>query len=105
MEADTLMRVKQEVIYSLVRSNLLVAEQRRVGRRPSLWVSRDELQRFAATFMFGRDLAKALATSSRSLTSKLKDLGVTPVAGPGVDRCRQIVFRRADIAACGLQLH
>lgn len=105
MEAATLMRVKQEVIYSLVRSNLLVAEQRRVGRRPSLWVSRDELQRFAATFMFGRDLAKALATSSRSLTSKLKDLGVTPVAGPGVDRCRQIVFRRADIAACGLQLH
>ncbi len=105
MEAAALMRVKQEVIYSLVRSNLLVAEQRRVGRRPSLWVTRDELQRFHTSFTFGRDVAKELATSSRALTSKLKDLGVTPVAGPGVDGCRQIVFRRSDIAACGLQLH
>ena len=102
MEAAAVMQVKQEVVYSLVRSKLLLAELKRIGRRPALWVTRDELQRFATTFIFGRDLAKALSTSSRSLTSKLKDLGVEPVAGPGIDTCRQLVFRRSDIAVYGL---
>jgi len=104
MNVATLMRVKQEVIYSLVRSNLLVAEQRRIGRRPALWVTRDELTRFEATFIFGRDLAKSLATSSRSLSTRLNDLGVSPVAGPSIDSCRQLVFRRSDIAAYGVSL-
>lgn len=102
MDAATLMRIKQEVVYSLVRSNLLVAEQRRIGRRTALWVTRDELTRFEATFIFGRDLAKSLATSSRSLMTKLNDLGVLPVAGPSIDSCRQLVFRRSDIAAFGV---
>lgn len=102
MDAATLMRVKQEVVYSLVRSKLLFVELRRIGRRPSLWVTRDELQRFETTFIFGRDLAKSLATSSRSLMTKLNDLGVSPVSGPGIDGCRQLVFRRSDIAGYGL---
>lgn len=102
MEAAAVMQVKQEVVYSLVRSKLLCAELKKIGRRPALWVTRDELQRFATTFIFGRDLAKALSTSSRSLASKLKDLGVEPVAGPGIDTCRQLVFRRSDIAVYGL---
>ncbi len=104
MEAAALMQVKQEVVYSLVRSKLLLAELKRIGRRPALWVTRDELQRFATTFIFGRDLAKSLATSSRSLTSKLKYLGVEPVAGPGIDTCRQLVYRRSDVIDCGLKL-
>jgi hypothetical protein len=68
----------------------------------SLWVTHDELQRFSTTYIFGRDLAKSLATSSRSLATKLNDLGVSPVAGPGIDSCRQLVFRRSDIAVHGL---
>lgn len=102
MEAAAMMQVKQEVVYALVRSKLLVAEHRRIGRRPALLVTRDEFQRFEATFIFGRDLAKSLATSSRSLTTKLNDLGISPVSGPGIDSCRQLVFRRSDIAAYGL---
>ena len=102
MDAAAVMQVKQEVVYSLVRSKLLFAELRRIGRRPALWVTRDELQRFANTFIFGRDLAKLHATSSRSLATKLNDLGVSPVAGPGIDSCRQLVYRRSDIAVYGL---
>jgi len=102
MEAAAVMQVKQEVVYSLVRSKLLFAELRRIGRRPALWVTRDEIQRFATTFIFGRDLAKSHATSSRSIATKLDDLGVSPVAGPGIDSCRQLVFRRSEIAVYGL---
>lgn len=102
MEAAAVMQVKQEVVYSLVRSKLLLAELKRIGRRPALWVTRDELQRFATTYIFGRDLANLHATSSRSLATKLNDLGVSPVAGPGIDSCRQLVFRRSDIAVHGL---
>jgi hypothetical protein len=105
MEAAAVMHVKQEVVYSLVRSKLLFAELRRIGRRPALWVTRDELQRFANTFIFGRDLAKSHATSSRSIATKLNDLGVSPVAGPSIDSCRQLVYRRSDIAVYGLELH
>ena len=102
MEVAQCLEIKQEVVYSLVRSVILKAELRRVGRRNLDWVTMDELSRFSSTYVFGRDFASALKTSPRALAAKLASLGVTPIAGPGVDGCRQLLYRRCDLDDCGI---
>ena len=102
MEVAQCLEIKQEVVYSLVRSGIVKVELRRVGRRNSDWVTMDELSRFSSTYVFGRDLASALKTSPRALAAKLASLGITPIAGPGVDGCRQLLYRRCDVDDCGI---
>lgn len=99
MEASSRLQLKQEVIYALVRSGLLQADRQHVGRRHSLWLKTSELDRFCGTYVLARDLAKKWKTSSRALTKKLAACGIRPVAGPGVDNCRQLVFRASDVHA------
>ncbi|WP_313569616.1 hypothetical protein [Comamonas terrigena] len=99
MEASSRLQLKQEVIYALVRSGLLQADRQHVGRRHSLWLKTSELDRFRGTYVLARDLAKKWKTSPRALTKKLAAFGIKPVAGPGVDNCRQLVFRTSDVHA------
>lgn len=108
VEAAHRMQVKQEVAYALVRSGLLAATSRQAGRRASLWVPVAAIAQFEQRYVCGRDLATGLRSSPRAITVKLAELGVQPVAGPGVDGCRQLFFRRADIEhhgiSCGVNL-
>ncbi len=97
MEAASRLRIKQEVVYAIARSGLLEVKPMKIGRRQSLWLEPAELDRFSSTYVFARDLAAQFKTSSRALTAKLRSLGIRPVAGPGVDTCRQLIFRTADI--------
>lgn len=97
MEAASRLHIKQEVVYAIARSGLLEVKPMKIGRRESLWLEPAELDRFSSTYVFARDLAAQFKTSSRALTAKLRSLGIRPVAGPGVDTCRQLIFRAADI--------
>lgn len=97
MEAASRLRIKQQVVYAIVRSGLLNAKPMKIGRRESLWLELTELDRFSSTYVFARDLADQFKTSSRALATKLRSLGIRPVAGPGVDTCRQLIFRTTDI--------
>jgi hypothetical protein len=96
------LRVKQEVVCALVKSGLLRADVLVVGRRRCRGVSKAEIERFCAIHVLGRDLAEQLSTSPRALSSGLARLGVRPVSGPGVDGCRQLVYRREDVATSGV---
>ena len=100
MEAASRLRIKQEVVYTIARSGLLEVKPMKIGRRESLWLDTAELDRFSSTYVFARDLAAQYETSSRALAAKLRSLGIKPVAGPGVDTCRQLIFRTADIENC-----
>lgn len=102
MEVATRLHIKQEVAYAITRSGLLEARLMKVGRRQSLWVSPAALERFSNNFVFARDLAAQLQTSSLAITKTLKNLDVSPVAGPGIDSCRQLVFRASDIQKSGI---
>ncbi|MBD7959532.1 hypothetical protein [Comamonas avium] len=102
MEAASRLRIKQEVVYAITRSGLLEAKHMKIGRRKSLWLELAELDRFSSTYVFARDLADQFKTSSRALAAKLRSLGIRPVAGPGVDTCRQLIFRTTDI---GMVIH
>ena len=99
-EVATKMEVKQEVAYALVRSELLGSAARRVGRRAEQRVSSLNLHEFGLRYVFCRDLALKLGRSSRAASAFLASEGVMPVAGPGIDDCRQLVFSRAAVEGC-----
>lgn len=100
--------IKQEVVYSLVRSGLLQSTLRMVGRRAEQRVNAVILEEFERRYILGRDIAQLLGRSPRAIAEFLLADGVRPVAGPGVDKCRQIIFQRDAIYMClrrnGLQI-
>lgn len=89
--------VKQEVIYSLARSGFIQVTLRKSGRRPEQRVSFSALEAFEMKYVFGREVAKKLKRSPRSIVKFFESEGVRPVAGPGIDDCRQILFERHAI--------
>ncbi len=86
--------VKQEVIYSLARSGFIEVTLRKSGRRPEQRVSFSELEAFEMKYVFGREIARKLNRSPRSILQFFESEGVRPVAGPGIDDCRQVLFER-----------
>jgi len=104
MDAANFLNVKQEVVYALARSGILSVEQKTLGRRASQWIADEELARFIDRYVFARDLAKELTTTPKSLAINLKGIGVMPVAGPGVDNCRQLLYRKADLVAANVPI-
>lgn len=92
--------VKQEVVYALVRSGLLQATPRKVGRRLEHRVKAVILDEFERRYILGRDIAQLLGRSPRAIAEFLLADGVRPVAGPSVDNCRQNVFQRDAIDKC-----
>lgn len=89
--------IKQEVAYALVRSGLLHATLRKVGRRPEKRVKVTTLEDFERGHILGRDVARLLGRSPRAIADFLLANGVMPVAGPGIDTCRQTVFKRVEV--------
>lgn len=104
MDAAERLNMKQEVAYALIRAGVISAEVRKVRRRASMWVNMDELVRFVATYVSAREWATHLRTSPSALTRSLAELGVAPVAGPTVNGCRQVIYRRQDVERLGLSL-
>lgn len=94
------MEIKQEVVYALVRSGLLQSSSRKVGRRTEQRVKALILEEFEQRYILGRDIAQLLGRSPRAVAEFLLADGVRPVAGPGVDKCRQNVFQRDAIDEC-----
>ena len=92
--------IKQEVVYALVRSGLLLTTLRTVGRRPEQRVKVTILEEFERRYILGRDIAQFLGRSPRAVAKFLLTDGVQPVAGPGVDNCRQTVFNREAVYEC-----
>lgn len=56
-----------------------------------------EVERFTKDYVTGAQLARDLGTSPRGLATRMVSSGLVPVAGPGIDRSRQNIFRRTDI--------
>ncbi len=93
-DVATRLLIKQEVAYFLVRNGLINSVVIRTGRFDESRVKLQELEDFTTKYQFGRDLATNIGTSSRTLKAQLSHLGITPVCGPDVDGCRQILFKK-----------
>lgn len=94
-EVATRLSIKQEVAYFLVRSKMIKAVMTSKERIKEWRVHPDELEGFAENYVFGRDLAENLNTTSTALVKDLSTLGISPICGPKVDECRQIIFIRS----------
>lgn len=92
--------IKQEVVYALVRSGLLPANMYKVGRRCEQRVRVGALEEFERRYVLCRDIAQLLRRSPRAVAKFLLAERVQQVAGPGIDNCRQIFFRRDDAENC-----
>ncbi|MCX7207913.1 MAG: TniQ family protein [Proteobacteria bacterium] len=97
IEAASILGVKQEVAYALVRLGLLRCETKLVGRRATQWISLSELKRFQKHYCFGSELAQIFQTSPRHLPSILMAEGIFPAAAPTLPDayCRQYVWQRS----------
>lgn len=91
--------VKQEVTYALVRAGLLETSARQVGRRAERCVSAESLAQFQRLYVFGRDVAKQLGCSPKAAAAQLTNRGISPVTGPTLNGCRQLLFERAKVMA------
>lgn len=91
--------VKQEVAYFLARRGLLAATSVRLGRRIERRVSEKSLEEFLEVYVFAQVFAQERATSARAIRRYFDECGVAPVCGPGIDRCRQLLYRRSEAAA------
>lgn len=100
-EAAEVLNIKQEVAYDLSRLQLLKTHFRQIGRRKVGCVQCAELEAFRLKFVFARDIAKAVGRSSRGVMQSLTALGIHPVAGPEINKCRQVMFLR--VALDGLE--
>lgn len=91
--------VKQEVAYYLARRGILVSTSTRVGRRVERRVSESALVTFTESYVLAKTIAVRTDSSARAVQRFLTDCGVTAVCGPGVDACRQLVYRRDEVVA------
>lgn len=96
VEAAAELGVKQEVAYHWVRVELLGtvagAKVTEAGRR----VTAEALRRFREEYATGTEVARRLGLAVRWASVHLRERGVRPVSGPGVDGARQYLFRRAE---------
>jgi hypothetical protein len=61
-------------------------------------ITPDDLKIFQRLYVTGAELARQLGQPKNHYVSRhLKFLGVDPVSGPGVDKGKLLLFRRADV--------
>jgi hypothetical protein len=90
-EAAKRLGLKQQVVYDLVKLELLATIQDNLpGRR----VTRDSLDDFQVTYISLAEYSRSLNRAPRRV---LKTLDVQPITGPIIDGSRQYFFRRSDV--------
>jgi excisionase family DNA binding protein len=88
-----------DAIYRLIKADVLPSKK--TGSRYG--VRRADLEAFASSYVFVKELASNLGVNSTNLAEKLMDAGVPAVSGPRVDKGLVYLFRRADVAKVNLK--
>jgi|SRR5579859_1937200 len=88
--------IKWEVIDHLIDRELMALEG--IGPRRSRMVTQASVDHFANHYRTGSTLAKWMHTSPRNAAALLAAHGISPVAGPMQDGCRQNIYAVADLA-------
>lgn len=97
--------VKQQVAYHWVRVGLLPAQEFQERGRQVRKVNVADLRAFQQRYVLARDIARKVGISPKHLVQQLRDAGVKPVSGAGVDLGRQVLFDAETIAGVVRSLH
>jgi hypothetical protein len=84
-------------ILYLIRSGLIKGRKRAGSLRHEWLVSQEEVDSFRSKYVLASHLARETGTSGPCISQVLTSRGIKPVSGPGVDRGKQYVLRRADV--------
>lgn len=87
-----ILAVKQEVAYYWVRAGLLRSQEFRERGRQVRKVNVADVHAFQQRYVLARDIARKAGISPKHLVRQLRDAGVGPVSGPGIDQGRQVLF-------------
>lgn len=93
-EASRILGVKEEVGYALVNEGVIKADIMKLHGRKLAYILLEQLDEFKAQYILGTELANEYGTSPRKIVEIMADKGVFPIAGPGISRCRQVIFER-----------
>lgn len=88
-----------DAVYRIIKAGILPTTK--IG--PRYVVKRVDLDAFARTYVFVKELASTLGVNPTNLAEKLMDSGVPAVSGPRVDKGLVYLFRREDVASINLQ--
>ncbi len=89
--------VAKDTVYFLIHKELLYKQEALHEGFIDLLITRSEIERFDATYIFGSKLAKELNVSCGFLIDSLRDKDIHPVTGRKVDGGRIYIFKQADL--------
>lgn len=98
-ECARLTGIYTDAIYRVIKAGVLPTTK--IG--PRYVVKRSDLDEFARSYVFVKELASTLGVNPTNLAEKLMDSGVAAVSGPRVDKGLVYLFRREDLASVDLQ--
>lgn len=91
-EAAKYLKIKQEVAYHLVGSGYIKCVMEEDSQLRLVTLS--NLEDFKRNYVFGVELSQQLSISPKHLCELLEHNNIWPISGHGVDRGRQIIYRR-----------
>ena len=94
--------IKQQVAYHLVKSGLLTSIVVGTEKRPVFEVTESDVSLFQDHFVQLSQFAKSSGAPGRVIKKNLEALGILPVAGPDVDGCIKIFYRKSDLSETGV---
>jgi hypothetical protein len=95
--------LKSELVYFLARKGLIKTTVRKNGNQRCRVITRKALSQFKSEFIFAKDAADEIGTSTKFLVDGLQNLGITPVSGRAIDLGPAYIFKRADLEPINLK--
>lgn len=92
-----------DAVYRLVKAGKFQLQEKVLQRSSKqLCATADEVNRFNAQYVLAGTLAKQFGVNATNFADKVRDAGIEPISGPGIDGGLVYVFSRAELAAVDL---
>ena len=95
--------LKSELVYFLVKKGLIKTTAGNNGNQRCRIITHKAISKFKSEFIFAKDAADEIGTSTKFLVNGLHNLGITPVSGRGIDLGPAYIFKRADLESINLK--
>lgn len=96
------LQVNTESVRKLISLKFLIATRGGAGSAVRWAVCPQSLERFNQTYVFASSLAAERRAPIRTLASRLRSAGISPVSGPGIDDGTTYLFNRRDVSEIDL---
>lgn len=92
-----LLSLYTNAIYRTIEAGLLKQRREKVNKAILSFISAEDFEQFQNQYVFVNEIAKAHQINPTNLAEKIKDEGLKPVSGPGVDNNLVYIFKRDEV--------